>query len=109
MTTDTTSQVAGAAETELFLGADWFDPLEAGMRTRISSPLCSRTRPRPRPASATTVCRFHGAGGGGPKGKRNGNYKHGLFTAEAMQMRQAISALVRASRQSLADLSSEYD
>ena len=37
MTTDTTSQVAGAAETELFLGADWFDPLEAGVRTRIRS------------------------------------------------------------------------
>src|SRR3954452_12067269 len=37
MTTDTTSQVAGAAETELFLGADCFDPLEAGVRTRIRS------------------------------------------------------------------------
>ena len=37
MTTDTTSQVAGAAETELFLGADWFDPLEAGVRMRIRS------------------------------------------------------------------------
>ena len=37
MTTDTTSQVAGAAETELFLGEDWFDPLEAGVRTRIRS------------------------------------------------------------------------
>src|SRR3954466_13084572 len=37
MTTDPTSQVAGAAETELFLGADWFDPLEAGVRTRIRS------------------------------------------------------------------------
>ena len=55
------------------------------------------------------VCRFHGAGGGGPKGKRNGNYKHGLFTAENVHMRRTISALVRASRQSLADLSGEHD
>src|SRR3954471_20885817 len=35
MTTDITSPAAGAAETALFLGADWFDPLEAGVRTRI--------------------------------------------------------------------------
>src|SRR3954463_16482415 len=37
MTTNTTSQAEHAAETELFLGADWFDPLEAGGRTRIRS------------------------------------------------------------------------
>ena len=35
-----------------------------------------------------TVCRFHGAGGGGPKGARNGSYKHGLFTAEAVELRR---------------------
>jgi transposase-like protein len=35
MTTDTTSQTAGGAETARFLGEDWFDPLEAGVRTRI--------------------------------------------------------------------------
>ena len=37
MTTDTTSPAAEAAETALFLGEDWFDPLEAGVRTRIRS------------------------------------------------------------------------
>jgi hypothetical protein len=37
MMTDITSPVGDAAETELFLGADWFDPLEAGVRTRIRS------------------------------------------------------------------------
>src|SRR4051812_49776204 len=36
MTTDTTSPAA-EAETALFLGEDWFDPLEAGGRTRIRS------------------------------------------------------------------------
>src|SRR5215212_11652167 len=35
MTTDITASAAGAAETALFLGEDWFDPLEAGVRTRI--------------------------------------------------------------------------
>ena len=35
MRTNITSLAAGSAETELFLGEDWFDPLEAGVRTRI--------------------------------------------------------------------------
>src|SRR3954452_4842298 len=35
MTTDITSPAAGAVETALFLGEDWFDPLEAGVRTRM--------------------------------------------------------------------------
>ena len=37
MTTDTTSPAAGAVETALCLGEAWFDPLEAGVRTRIRS------------------------------------------------------------------------
>jgi len=79
------------------------------------SPRCSarskRTGEQCRAPAVTgwSVCRFHGAGGGGPKGKRNGNYKHGLFTAENVQMRRTISALLRASRQSLAALSGEHD
>src|SRR3984893_4565734 len=35
MKTDTTKATADAAEGTLFLGDDWFDPLEAGVRTRI--------------------------------------------------------------------------
>jgi hypothetical protein len=35
-----------------------------------------------------TVCRFHGARGGGPKGKRNGMFKHGLDTKEAVKERR---------------------
>src|SRR5215211_6592240 len=37
MTTDSTAPAAGAVETKGFLGEDWFDPLEAGVRTRIRS------------------------------------------------------------------------
>jgi hypothetical protein len=79
------------------------------------SPRCSaRSKRTGEPCRAPAVrgwrvCRFHGARGGGPKGKRNGNYKHGLFTEEAVYMRRTISALVRASRQSLAALSGEHD
>jgi hypothetical protein len=36
MKTDSTKGTTEAAEGTLFLGADWFDPLEAGVRTRIS-------------------------------------------------------------------------
>jgi hypothetical protein len=35
MKTDTTKAAVEAAEATLFLGDDWFDPLESGVRTRI--------------------------------------------------------------------------
>src|SRR4051812_40792691 len=55
-----------------------------------------------------TVCRFHGAGGGGPKGMRNGNYKHGLFTTESVQIRRSMATLIQASRKALATLSGDH-
>ena len=39
--------------------------------------------------------------------KRNGNYKHGLYTKEAIEERRALSALLRASRKSLDALSGQ--
>jgi hypothetical protein len=41
------------------------------------------------------VCRFHGAGGGAPKGERNGAYKHGQFTVEAVEGRRQLRELIR--------------
>ncbi len=79
------------------------------------SPRCSarskRTRERCRAPAVKgwAVCRFHGAGGGGPKGKRTGNYKHGLYTNEAIEERRALSALLRVSRGFLDALSSDVD
>ncbi len=79
------------------------------------APRCSATSKRTgKPCQAPavrdwTVCRFHGAGGGGPKGKRNGMYKHGLYTDEAIEERRALTALLRASRESLDALSSDED
>ena len=52
-----------------------------------------------------TVCRFHGAGGGAPKGARNGSYKSGLYTKEAVEERRYLSELLRQSRRALAALS----
>ena len=54
-----------------------------------------------------TVCRFHGARGGGPKGTRNGMYRHGLYTKEAVEERRLLAELLRQSRDALAALPCE--
>lgn len=51
-----------------------------------------------------TVCRFHGAGGGAPKGERNGMYRHGQYTAAAIAERKALADLLRQVRQTLDEL-----
>jgi hypothetical protein len=48
-----------------------------------------------------SVCRFHGAGGGAPKGKANGSYRHGLYTQEAKAERRWVSDLLRQSRKAI--------
>jgi hypothetical protein len=74
------------------------------------SPRCTatskRTGQRCQAAAVTgwTVCRFHGARGGGPKGERNGAYRDGLHTAEAVAERRAVAALLRQARAGLAGL-----
>jgi hypothetical protein len=39
------------------------------------------------------VCRMHGARGGAPEGERNGNYRHGARTKEAIALRKLIRKL----------------
>jgi hypothetical protein len=58
-----------------------------GARTRQGKPCQSPVR----------RCRMHGGahGSGAPKGNRNGNYRHGFYTAEAIAERRALRALVR--------------
>jgi uncharacterized protein YjcR len=48
------------------------------------------------------VCRFHGAGGGAPRGNKN-TLKHGQYSAAAIQERRHVQMLCRASRQSIAE------
>jgi hypothetical protein len=77
------------------------------------SPRCTamskRTKQRCRAPAVTgwTVCRFHGARGGGPKGARNGSYRSGQFTAEAVAKRRACAGLLRRVRRTLSGLSED--
>jgi hypothetical protein len=60
------------------------DAAQCGAKTRSGKPCRS-------PAVAgKRRCRMHGgaAGSGGPKGARNGNYKRGRYTAEAVASRR---------------------
>jgi hypothetical protein len=43
---------------------------------------------------------MHGGarGSGAPKGPRNGNYKHGRYTAEKMEERRQLMAFIRETR-----------
>ncbi len=52
-----------------------------------------------------TVCRFHGARGGAPKGERNGAYRHGLYTAKAADERRRLRDLLAQVRETMADIS----
>ena len=76
------------------------------------SPRCTATSKRTRqpcmaPAvNGWTACRFHGARGGAPNGKRNGMYRNGLHTDEAVALRREISDLQRQSRALLRQLAS---
>lgn len=42
-----------------------------------------------------TVCRMHGAGGGAPTLKNNGNFKHGGYTKRTKAAYAAVRALTR--------------
>jgi glucans biosynthesis protein len=68
-----------------------------GARTRRGTP-CHAPAVRGRPR-----CRMHGgaAGSGAPRGSRNGAYKHGGFTGEAVAERQMVRQLLRHARELL--------
>src|SRR4051794_6567498 len=60
-----------------------------GAKTRSGSPCRSPAMPNGR-------CRMHGgASQGAPKGKRNGNYRHGRFTNDAIAGRRKLGAWLR--------------
>lgn len=51
--------------------------------------------------SGYTVCRMHGARGGAPSGHRNGAWRHGERTKDAMAFRIRLAELIRESRELL--------
>jgi len=50
------------------------------------------------------VCRVHGAGGGQPAGPSHPNYRHGMRTREAIDLRRLVSELAREARVPANDL-----
>jgi ribosomal protein L32 len=62
-----------------------------GARTRAGHP-CKQAAVKGR-----ARCRMHGGakGSGGPRGRRNGNFKHGRWTRENVELRRAMRARVR--------------
>ena len=51
-----------------------------------------------------TVCRFHGARGGAPRGQANGAYRHGLYTAKAAEERRRLRELLDQVRETVAGI-----
>jgi hypothetical protein len=48
-----------------------------------------------------SVCRFHGARAGAPKGRANGRWCHGRYTDEALTQRKLDANLIRQVREML--------
>ena len=71
-----------------------------GAKNRAGQP-CRRAVAR-----GKSRCTMHGGakGSGAPKGERNGNYRHGRFTGEAIEELRAIRGLLRRCRGALAEL-----
>ena len=75
-----------------------------------AAPRCTATSKRTRkPCQAPavrgwTVCRFHGARGGAPKGKANGAYRHGFYTAKAANERRRLRELLAQVRETMAGI-----
>jgi hypothetical protein len=69
----------------------WNRSPRCGAKTRSGTP-CLRPA-----ANGKGRCQLHGGakGSGGPRGARNGNYRHGRRTREAEAERQALRALLR--------------
>jgi len=74
------------------------------MQSAHNAPRCRATSKRTgRPCRAPAVrgwgvCRMHGAGGGGPSGRTNGNYRHGGRTKGVVDAVRYINALVKKAR-----------
>jgi hypothetical protein len=70
------------------------------MQRAHDAPRCKATSKRTgRPCRSPAVrgwkvCRMHGARGGAPEGKRNGNYRHGTRSKEPIELWRLIKSLL---------------
>jgi glucans biosynthesis protein len=71
-----------------------------GAKTRSGTPCQSP------PVRGKTRCRMHGGapGSGAPFGRRNGNYRHGHFTAEAKGQHRRLRSLIQDARKMVKSL-----
>jgi hypothetical protein len=74
------------------------------MQSAHAAPRCSAKSKRTgKPCLAPAVrgcrvCRMHGAGGGGPSGRQNGNYRNGGRTKQMQDTVRSVNELVRLAR-----------
>ena len=75
------------------------NPMQEPLTMHLSPRCGAKTRsggPCRSPAMNNGRCRMHGGTSpGAPKGERNGNYKHGGFTKQAIEGRRTLNALIR--------------
>jgi hypothetical protein len=94
-----------AAGTRAKIGSN---PMQKPFAMHLSPRCGARTRsgrPCRSPAMPNGRCRLHGgASPGAPKGKANGNYRHGRFTQEAIERRRELNALIRLLRRTAEEL-----
>ena len=76
--------------------------IERRLANMAKAPRCGARTRTGRPCRQAAVkgrlrCRMHGGakGSGGPRGDRNGNFTHRLWTRESLEMRKAARAKVR--------------
>ena len=76
------------------------DAPRCGAKNRSGNP-CDRPA-----AKGKRRCRLHGGapGSGAPSGVRNGAYRHGLYTREAVQEARVLRAFIRDCRRGLSEL-----
>ncbi len=76
------------------------NPMNEPRPLLTTAPLCQARNRAGKPCRCPAmrgkrVCMFHGGRAGAPKGERNGAFKHGGSTQEAVALRRAAQALLR--------------
>lgn len=52
-------------------------------------------------------CRMHGGTSpGAPKGEKNGSYRHGLFTCDAIERRRQLTTWIKSARKMAEEIAS---
>jgi hypothetical protein len=83
------------------------NPMHPVWRLRRAPRCLARSRRSGQPCKSPAMrgkkrCRLHGGGStGAPKGRANGNYRHGLRTRELVEMKRAVRVFLATAREGL--------